>query len=426
MVTVIGLGFVGLTTALGLAELGNKVYGIEADENKAGLLQHGKVPFMEPMLTEMLNKHSHTDFILNSTLEEAIADSEAVFFCVGTPYGENGEANLDYLFSAIDQVLDAISDDKFRCLVIKSSVPPSTTKEIIIPYICSKGKKVSEEIGVAVNPEFLREGHCWEDFVGADRVVIGVEDDKSEKILRGIYAEFSSVINCVSYNTSEFIKYLSNSSLACLISFSNEMSLAADTIGDIDIGAAFKIVHSDKRWQTGSIRSYLYPGCGYGGYCLPKDTNALYYDTLNKGYDCGILKKVIETNDSMAVKTAERIIRAVQDNVITDKAGMESTDGKMIGILGLSFNPGSDDVRDTPAAKIIKELNNRGYNKITAYDPFAIDKFREAYPDLCCSFETDYDSVKSKSDVLVVVTSWDIFTDLRQSDKKVVDCRYFL
>ena len=306
MVTVVGLGFVGLTTALGFAEYGHKVYGIEVNEARMNTIRSGNLPFLEPGLDEALKRHLGKNFIPTTDWEAAVADSQCVYYCVGTPYGEDGQADLTYLYGAVEQTLHAIHDDKFRVLVTKSTIPPSTTEKRIIPFLEERGVKVPERLGVANNPEFLREGHCWEDFTHADRIVLGVSDERSEAVLRKLYDKETAPVFCVSLNTGEFIKYLSNTSLACLISYANEMSMAADAIGGIDTATAFRILHMDKRWQTGTIRAYFYPGCGYGGYCLPKDTNAFYARTKDSGFDGQILKNTIRLNDEMPEVTARR------------------------------------------------------------------------------------------------------------------------
>lgn len=415
MVTVVGLGFVGLTTALGFAEYGHKVYGIEASEARMKTIQSGKLPFLEPGLDEALTRHLGKNFLPTADWESAIADSECIYYCVGTPYGEDGQADLTYLYGALEQTLAAIHDDKFRVLVTKSTIPPSTTEKRIIPFLEERGVRVPEQLGVANNPEFLREGHCWEDFTHADRIVLGVSDSRSEEVLRRIYARETAPVFCVSLNTGEFIKYLSNTSLACLISYANEMSMAADAIGGIDVTSAFRILHMDKRWQTGGIRSYFYPGCGYGGYCLPKDTNAFYARARDNGFDGQILRNVIHLNEDMPRVTARRIIRAAGED--KDAA---------IGILGLSFNPGSDDVRDTPSAKIIRALNEAGYRNILAYDPVAMEEFQTRYR-LDCRCTDTYEELVEGAQTLAIATAWPMFADVRErTDKPVVDCRYML
>lgn len=415
MVTVVGLGFVGLTTALGFAEYGHKVYGIEVNEARMNTIQSGKLPFLEPGLDEALTRHLGKNFIPTTDWAAAIADSECVYYCVGTPYGEDGQADLTYLYGAVEQTLHAIHDDKFRVLVTKSTIPPSTTEKRIIPFLEERGVKVPERLGVANNPEFLREGHCWEDFTHADRIVLGVSDERSEAVLRKLYAKETAPVFCVSLNTGEFIKYLSNTSLACLISYANEMSMAADAIGGIDTATAFRILHMDKRWQTGTIRAYFYPGCGYGGYCLPKDTNAFYARTKDSGFDGQILKHTIHLNDEMPEVTARRIIRAAGE----DK-------GTCIGILRLSFNPGSDDVRDTPSAKIIRALNEAGYRNILAYDPVAMEEFQTHYQ-LDCRCAGTYDELLKQAGTVAITTAWPMFKDVTtRTNSPVVDCRFML
>lgn len=415
MVTVFGLGFVGLTTALGFAEYGHKVYGIEADVERLEVIKSGRLPFLEPGLDDALARHLGKNFFPTSDIARAIADSECVYYCVGTPYGEDGQADLAYLYGAIEQTLGAIADDRFRVLVTKSTIPPATTSERIIPFLRSKGIDVPGRLGVANNPEFLREGHCWEDFLGADRVVLGVEDARSGSVLRRLYAAAKCPIHTVSLNTGEFIKYLSNTSLACLISFANEMSLAADAIGGVDTAAAFRILHEDKRWQTGSIRGYFYPGCGYGGYCLPKDTSAFRAAAERAGAECAILREVIATNDAMPEAAARRIARAALDDTAA-----------RIGILGLSFNPGSDDVRDAPSAKIIKKLNEWGYKNVIAYDPEAMDGFKKIY-DMDYECASSYEEILERADLLAIATAWPMFKGVSdRTSKRVVDLRYML
>lgn len=413
MVTVFGLGFVGLTTALGFAHLGYKVYGVDVDEKRKEILKSGNIPFFEPFMEDILKENLNKNFFIADDVEKAVKESDYIFYCVGTPYGKEGSADLTYLFNAIDTTIDAINDDKFRVLVTKSTIPPSTTAEKIYPYVKSKGKK-AENIGVANNPEFLREGHCWKDFIEADRIVLGCNDERSKEMLMDLYRPMNLPIKCVSHSTGEFIKYLSNSLLATLISYSNEMAQVADAIGGIEVSEAFKILHMDKRWNDCNMTSYVYPGCGYGGYCLPKDTCALYSQAKQKGFEPNILKNVIDTNNSRANTIVDNISKGLD----TDKA---------IGILGLSFKPESDDVRDTPSAKIIKGLIDKGYKNIYAYDPIAVDEFKSKYPELnlmyCSSARDVYDS----TDVLVIATAWEEFKKVPSfGDKKIIDCRYML
>ncbi len=421
-VTVFGLGFVGLTTALGFAETGCKVFGIDVDTERKGFLREGRVPFHEPHMEEVLRKHIGQSFFVTDDIPAAIAESAYVFYCVGTPYGADGSADLTYLFSAIDSTLDAVHDEKFRVLVTKSTIPPSTTAEKILPYIKGKGGK-AEHLGVANNPEFLREGHCWEDFMEADRIVLGVNDETSKALLTELYEPMGIPIKCVSHSTGEFIKYLSNTLLATLISYSNEMAQAADAFGGIETAEAFRILHMDKRWNHCNMSSYVYPGCGYGGYCLPKDTSAFYAQAAEKGFDAQILKQVIRTNTDRPVRIAEKIARCLEKGGDSKKSGHTGT----IGVLGLSFKPGSDDVRDTPALKVIQALKKLGCTDIIGYDPVAMEEFARRYPDAGIRFARSMQEAYEESDILAIVTAWEEFREAPGlGNKEIIDCRYML
>jgi len=417
VITVFGLGFVGLTTALGFAEYGHTVYGVEVNEDRLLTIKRGQLPFLEPGLDEALVNHLNKNFhpISTAQLRYAIEASDCVYYCVGTPYGKEGQADLTYLFNAIDQTVEQVHDPRFRVLVVKSTIPPSTTATKIIPYLENKGVALGERFGIANNPEFLREGHCWADFMHADRIVIGVDDSRSEHVLQQIYEKTTSPVFFVSLNTGEYIKYLSNTLLATLISFSNEMSVIADQFGGIDVASAFRILHLDKRWNGCNMASYVYPGCGYGGYCLPKDTNALYSLTKSAGFDAQILKNVIATNDGIPHVISNKIVKELNGNL-----------EMKVGILGLSFKPYSDDVRDAPSAKIISCLLQAGCNNIYAYDPVANEEFKKHY-DMPVKYYTDYKQILEEADVLVIATAWPEFREIRSlTDKRVIDCRYML
>jgi UDPglucose 6-dehydrogenase len=330
---------------------------------------------------------------------------------VGTPCGQDGKADLSYLFAAIDSVCETVGDDCL--LVVKSTVPPGTAESEILPYLQTKGIACP----VAVNPEFLREGHCWEDFMFPDRIVCGVrrKDDKTVRILSEIYEPFNAPLRFVDFGTAEFIKYLSNSLLANLISFSNETALIAESAGNIAVSEAFRILHEDKRLKDSGICHYIYPGCGYGGYCLPKDTVTLLSAAQANGFTPRILKEVIALNDDMPGLTAEKIGRA---------AGNRNS---KIGILGLSFKPNSDDVRNSPAAKIIDALSGRNYVNIFAFDPAAKSNFAKTYG-LNITYCDSADEVCGICDTVAIVTAWEQFRGINGKYPGInfVDCRYCL
>lgn len=413
VITVFGLGFVGLTTSLGFSELGHTVYGVEQNQERMATIKSGKLPFLEPGLDDALVRHLNKNFKPCEDLGKAIKESDCVYYCVGTPYGDNGQADLTFLYGAIDETLPHCKDGKFRVLVTKSTIPPSTTSEKILPYVEGKGFTVGKDLGVANNPEFLREGYCWDDFIHSDRIVLGVSDEKSQTMLQTVYETMKVPVHCVSLNTGEFIKYLSNTLLATLISYSNEMSIAAHTLGGIDIATAFRILHEDKRWGGCNMASYFYPGCGYGGYCLPKDTNAMYAVTKTAGYDPQILKNVIAVNNGMTDFMVGQIAQATQ--------GKKDT---KIAVLGLSFKPNSDDTRDAPSSKMISALNELGYHNIIAYDPVAMAEF-QAYYKLSYTCVSSYEECVKEGEVFVLATAWKEFQNLKELTKKpVVDCRY--
>jgi UDPglucose 6-dehydrogenase len=414
VITVFGLGFVGLTTALVFAEKGIKVYGTDTDREKLKMITEGVLPFNEPEMAGALFRNLGRTFFPVEFAESAISESSCIFYCVGTPSGGSGAADLSCLLKAIDNTLALIKDDSFRVLVIKSTVPPSTVSSHIAPHVQKRAEAGGMRIGLANNPEFLREGHCWNDLFDADRIVIGCSDERSEKMLRELYSGFDAPLYAVSNNTAEYIKYLSNALLATMISFSNEMSVIADKIGGINTAEAFRILHKDRRWADGSMSGYVYPGCGYGGYCLPKDTKALCSHVTSIGYQPQILKSVIEMNDSMPKTIADKII-----------CGRDP--GIRIGILGLSFKPGSSDVRDTPAAKIIKQLLIKGYKNISAYDPCAAEEFKKRY-DLDIEYCSEISTICGKSDILAIITAWPQFKDIIHlvPEDRIIDCRYLL
>jgi UDPglucose 6-dehydrogenase len=412
---VFGLGFVGLTTALGFAEKGFCVKGYDIDAKRLATISSGAVPFLEPGLGEALKRHLGKQFFPVPTAIEAAQHSDILFFCIGTPCGEQGKADLAYLFAALNSVTPVLHNRRFRVLVIKSTVPPGTAQNEVIPYLRRKGFEDGQGFAVANNPEFLREGKCWDDFMHPDRIVCGTQSTQAADLLKAVYAAFNAPVHVVSLNTGEFIKYLSNTLLASLISYSNEMSMIADAIGDIDIARAFHVLHEDKRLSGSGIASYIFPGCGYGGYCLPKDTQAMTAQAKAHGVEPHLLENVIAINDRMPAW----FITKITSSVPTDKR---------IGVLGLSFKPASDDVRDSPAARLIQLLRQAGYTNLCAYDPVANAPFDALYRFREIQYCNTPEEVCRTSDVLLVTTAWDEFKNLPLAfpAKRWIDCRYFL
>ncbi|HEX8326315.1 MAG TPA: nucleotide sugar dehydrogenase [Hymenobacter sp.] len=415
MITVLGLGFVGLTTALGFSKKGFKVYGIDVNEARMAKIRQYEVPFYEPHLDEVLREELGQNFVIDAPLAEAVNDSKVIIICVGTPGNADGSANLTYLLDAVKQVFEA-SEGDFKVIVTKSTVPPSTVSEKVKPVVDELNRQYNKPVGLASNPEFLREGYAWDDFMNPDRVVIGVEDEQSKELLNQIYLPFNAPVHYVSYNSAEFIKYLSNTLLSTLISFSNEMSMIAEHIGNIDVPSAFKILHQDKRWTgaPASMASYVYPGCGYGGYCLPKDTAALSSIAREHGFEAKILDGNLRINEEIMEHKANQIMQA-------------ATPESRIGILGLAFKSGSDDVRLSPSKFIIEKLLAKGYTNIVAYDPMANEVFAHEY-NLPISYANTLEELVGQADELVLLTSWSEFKQNKQllNSKRLFDFRYAL
>lgn len=421
MIAVMGLGFVGLTTGLGLAHRsGQQVFAYDADERKRELYKSKRISFHEPHLQEQLERYVGDRFIVCDTLAEAVAQADTIFICVGTPSSLSGETDLGDLQRAVSAYLDALEQlsqpKPYPVIVIKSTVPASTTTDVVQLLLENRGYRIGENIGLAHNPEFLREGSAWNDFVQPDRIIIGEVDPIGAQRVRELYANFGVPIHCVSAHTAEFVKYASNSLLATMISFANELSMIAARIGHIDIIQVFHLLHEDKRWQghPAKMTDYVFPGCGFGGYCLPKDTLSLYAHAGHYGHEAVMLKAVLQVNEDIKRHIVEQIAAVVQP---------EDT----IGILGLSFKSGSDDVRGAVSRDIIELLLDRGYSRIVAYDPMAMENFHNAYG-LPIMYADSVEEVVNRCEVLTIITAWRDFKDKQNlyQGKKIIDGRHYL
>ena len=408
-ITIFGLGFVGLTTAVGFAKKGFQTYGYEILPQKVEQLQNAKIPFYEEGLQEAFNEvYKQTLFITND-ISQALKDSDVIFYCIGTPMDDDGSADLSYILQALEQTAKNIHLCKKQpILVIKSTVPPSSCSECFVPFLNDKlGIKTNQDSDSLVflinNPEFLREGSAYKDFMHPDRIVIGTSDAKEIEKIKQIYTPFNAPIFFSTLNTAEFIKYLSNTMLAANISFANEMSMIAQNIGDIDIKKSFEILHQDKRFygNPAGIASYIYPGLGFGGYCLPKDTLALHKKAKEKNFDAKILQSTLKTNDEIL----EFYVQKISSEVPKDKK---------LCILGLSFKPNSDDVRDSKSAALIKGLLQAGYSNIIAYDPMAIEVFKNTY-NLNINYAQNLQEA-IKDSIIIIATAWEEFRDILNQD----------
>lgn len=398
-ITVIGTGYVGLVTGACFSKMGNTVYCVDIDEEKINSLKNGVLPIFEPHLgTIVTENQARGDLIFVTDIKEALDETDIVFIAVGTPMAEDGSANLDYIFSAASDIANNISHDSI--IVIKSTVPVGTgfkVKEHIENILNENKSDVNIEI--ASNPEFLKEGHAIEDCMHPDRIVIGAEKDCVFDVLKELYAPF--VLNhdrfiFMDILSSEMTKYVANAMLATKISFMNEIANICEVTGanvqNVRVG-----IGSDKRIGY----DFIYAGCGYGGSCFPKDVQALINTAETNGYTPKILSNVELVNYNQ---------KRVLVNKIVNRFG-EDLSGLSFAIWGLSFKPGTDDVREATSLVVAKEIIDKG-GKIKAYDPKAIEEFKrfigKEYLDSIEFADNRYDAL-DECDALILITEWKEF-----------------
>jgi len=397
---IIGVGHVGLPTVLGFAELGYNVIGVDEDKEKISNLLDGKPSIFEPKIVELLNKHLSTGLIsFTDNLAKAVKSCEVLFVCVGTPQKENGEADL----SQVERVAILIAQNinAYKLIVEKSTVPIKTSqwiKKCIEMHLAN-----NEEFDIASNPEFLQEGKAMDNFFNPDRIVIGIESKKGERILREIYKPFKEKLFVTNLNTAEMIKHASNSFLALKISFINMVSDLCDAT-DADIHKVAKGIGMDPRIGP----SFLDAGIGYGGYCLPKDLRAFAKIGDQYQVDFSLLKQVDQINERRIDILVSKVINALL-----------KFDGKTIGILGLSFKPNTDDIREAPSLKIIHQLLEKGY-LLRLYDPQAMDNIKQVIPSNSkVIFTSSPYEAAEQSNALLILTNWDEFITLDFSKIKL-------
>ena len=398
-ITVIGTGYVGLVTGACFSKMGNKVYCVDIDEEKIGNLKKGILPIFEPHLGTMVkNGQEKGDLFFTTKLKEALDDTDIIFIAVGTPMAEDGSANLDYIFSAATDIALNITHDSL--VVIKSTVPIGTcfkVKNHIEGILKDNGSSV--KIDIASNPEFLKEGRAIEDCMHPDRIVIGAESEDVFDTLKDLYSSF--VLNhdrfvLMDIKSSEMTKYVANAMLATKISFMNEIANICEVTG-ADVQQVRLGIGSDKRIGY----DFIYAGCGYGGSCFPKDVQALINTAQSAGYEPMILSNVEKVNANQ---------KKVLVNKVVDRFGND-LNGRTFGIWGLSFKPGTDDVREATSLTVITSLIDKGA-KIKAYDPEAIEEFKRTIDE---KYLGSIEFVKSRylateeCDGLILITEWKEF-----------------
>ncbi|MBG0860598.1 MAG: UDP-glucose/GDP-mannose dehydrogenase family protein [Bacteroidales bacterium] len=391
-ITVIGTGYVGLVTGTCFAESGVDVVCVDNDKNKINQLREGTVPIYEPGLESMIRHNVEKKRLSFGTdLKSAIEGSEVIFIAVGTPPGEDGNADLKHVLSVAKEIGSVIKE--YIVIVTKSTVPVGTSEKIrrVIKDQLNK-RKVSINFGMASNPEFLKEGAAVEDFLKPERIVIGVDNEKTAEIMRRLYMSFvlnNHPILFMDIPSAEITKYAANAMLATRISFINEIANLCDILG-ANVNHVRKGIGSDSRIGN----KFLYPGTGYGGSCFPKDLKALIRTAENNGYELNVVKAVEKANE-------------FQKNVIFNKMNKFFRDNlkmKTIGIWGLSFKPKTDDIRESASLYLIGKLLKTGA-KVRAYDPAAINETKKLLGNKIIYAVDPYEAAAS-ADALALMTEW--------------------
>jgi len=410
-VSIIGAGYVGLVTGVCLAEKGHDVVCVESDAAKLATIRAGEAPFHEAGLSELLKKHIGNAFRATGSVDEAVAATEVTLIAVGTPF--DGKAiDLSFVLHACDEIGRALAAaNRYHCVVVKSTVVPGTTTGPVQERLeKASGKKAGSDFGLGANPEFLTEGTAIKDFMHPDRIVIGGIDERALHALAELYAGFAGVpLIRTNPSTAEMIKYASNSLLALMISFSNELADLCTALGGIDALDVMHGVHASAYLtvQNGNsarlrapIASFLEAGCGFGGSCLPKDVSALVAHGNARGLDMGLLREVMTINRRRPARVIDAVAR-----------DLGSLQGKRVAVLGLAFKPDTDDVRESPAFPIIRGLVEAGAS-VSAYDPVANDPARRALSGVTVEFAGSVRDAVRGADAVVVVTRWKEFETL--------------
>ena len=395
-ISIIGTGYVGLVSGTCLAEFGMNVTCIDNNSEKIKNLNDGIIPIYEPGLEGLVKKNINEErikFVTN--LSDGIKNSEAIFIAVGTPSRiKDGHADLSFVFKAAEEIANCLNG--YTVIVNKSTVPVGTGKKV---FEIIKKKNKNLEFDVASNPEFLREGSAINDFMRPDRVVIGCESVRAKKILSEIYRPLyllETPILFTKRETAELIKYAANSFLATKITFINEIADLCEKVGanvsDVSIGIGL----------DGRIgKKFLHPGPGYGGSCFPKDTLALVKTAHDYHSQLGLVEHVVRSND----------LRKKNNINLIKKASVNKLNGKKITILGLTFKPNTDDMRDSPSLILIPKLLDEGCN-ISAYDPEGLESAKKVFNDKRISWFDETYSAMVDSDILVILTEWNQFRAL--------------
>ncbi len=397
-ISVIGTGYVGLVSGVCFAQMGNSVTCVDIDEKKIEELKQGIIPIYEPGLEDMtLENYKNKTLSFTTNSKEAIKNSNIAFIAVGTPMGEDGSADLKYVLAVAATIGESM--ESYTVVVDKSTVPVGTADKVKAAIQAELDKRgVSVEFDVVSNPEFLKEGAAIQDFLHPDRVVIGAESERAMDVMRELYAPFMKHHDrfiAMDIKSAEMTKYAANAMLATKISFMNEMSQICERVG-ADINRVRNGIGSDSRIGY----SFIYPGCGYGGSCFPKDVQALAKTAKDFGYNPRILDAVEAVNYDQKYLISNKVITKFGENL----------NGKTFAVWGLSFKPETDDMREASSITIINELTSRGA-KIVAYDPKARREAETHYlqNNTNVSYvDSKYEALKG-ADAMILVTEWQEF-----------------
>ena len=389
-ITMVGTGYVGLVTGACLADYGNEVVCVDADRKKIDSLRSGRIPFYEFGLEELLERNVREKRLAFSTdLPEAIRQSDVIFICVGTPRGSDGEADLQYVFQVARDIAKHING--YKVIVQKSTVPMGTGARV--RDLIGSTRNGDHEFDVASNPEFLREGSAVEDFMRPDRVVIGTWSKRAEDMLVDVYKPLylnETPMVKTTVETAEFIKYAANAFLATKISFINECANLCELVG-ADIKMVERGIGLDRRIGG----KFLHAGAGYGGSCFPKDTEALDHLATSLGYPLEIVRATIQVNREQRRRLMAR----------TEKL-LGTLQGKTVAVLGLSFKPQTDDIRDSVGVDFARYLVEKGAS-VKVFDPIAMDKAKEVLTGV--EYCPDLWSAVEATDAIVIATEWNEF-----------------
>ncbi len=391
-IAIIGTGYVGLVTGTCFAELGNSVVCLDNDANKIAVLRRGEAPFFEPQLLEMIVRNQHAGRLsFANDVEAGVRDSEIVFIAVGTPMGEDGNADLSAVRAVAATIGRALNGPKI--VVSKSTVPVETGE--MVSSIIAENSIERFPVDVVSNPEFLREGSAVADFMQPDRIVIGTSSPEAEAVMRDLYAALDAPFVVTNVRTSEMIKYAANAFLATKISFMNEIANICELV-DVDVKSVGRGIGFDHRIGT----QFMSPGIGYGGSCFPKDVRALEKIAKVRRYDATLLRSVETVNRNQIARTFAKI----------EAAAGGSVSGKSIGVLGLAFKPNTDDVREAPALHLI-DLFVRAGADVRAHDPIAVDGAR-AHAGVEVTYCAQMYEAINEVDVLLLATEWNEYKNI--------------